>query len=73
MKKLLVSLTTVVLALFCSVSVFAFDTDDSGMWNFEEYAEGVELVNYNGTQTDVYIPNKITKGDTEYAVVKLGE
>ena len=73
MKKLFIAYSVIVITLFCSISVFAADTDDSGMWEYEAYESGVELTKYNGTQTDVYVPLKIEKGDTTLTVVKLGD
>jgi len=73
MKKALVIFSVLIITLLCSVSVFAMDTDDSGMWEYEAYGNGVELTGYNGTQTDVYVPSKITKGSTEYSVLKLSD
>ena len=73
MKKLFITFIVLIVTLFCAISVFAADTDDSGMWEYQSYGMGVELIKYNGTQTDVYVPNKITKGDVQYSVSKLGD
>ena len=73
MKKVLVIFSVLIITLLCGVSVFAMDTDDSGMWEYQTYGTGVVLTKYKGTQTDVYVPNKITKGENEYSVLKLGD
>ena len=73
MKKAFVAFSVLIITLLCSISVFAIDTDDSGMWEYQTYGSGVELTKYSGTQTDVYVPSKITKGETEYSVLKLGD
>ncbi len=73
MKKIVVTFSVLIIALLCSISVFAIDTDDSEKWEYQPYGTGVELTAYKGTQTDVYVPSKITKGDTEYSVLKLGD
>lgn len=73
MKKMVVVFSMLVITLLCGISVFAADTDDSGKWEFEAYGDGVVLTGYNGSQTDVYVPSKISKGETEYSVLKLGD
>ena len=73
MKKLFIAFSVIVITLFCSISAFAADTDDSGMWEYQTYGSGVELTRYNDTQTDVYVPSKIEEGGTSLSVVKLGD
>ena len=46
---------------------------DYSLWEFEPYGEGVALTKYLGTQTDIYVPNKLIAGETEYTVLKLAD
>lgn len=55
------------------VSVYAAETDDTGKWEYEAYEGGIELTQYNGTQTDVYVPSKIEVGGESMQVNKLGD
>ena len=43
MKKLFIAFSVIVITLFCSISAFAADTDDSGMWEYEAYGNGVQI------------------------------
>ena len=70
MKKFFV-LTLCAFLLLCGLFVSA--ADDTGMWEFEPYGDGVEITAYNGTQTDVYVPSRLVQGDTEYTVLKLSD
>ncbi|MBO5135943.1 MAG: leucine-rich repeat protein [Clostridia bacterium] len=72
MKKALLFCSILITILLCCTSVFAVEIDDSNLWEFQPYSTGVEVTAYKGTQTDVYVPSKLTKGDTEYSVIKLG-
>ncbi|MBQ8551201.1 MAG: leucine-rich repeat protein [Clostridia bacterium] len=48
--------------------------DASALWEWKTYGDGVAMTAYNGTQTDVYIPNKIeTEDGVTYDVIKLGD
>jgi len=73
MKKVFITFSVLIITLLCSITVFAMDTDDSGLWEYQTYGTGVILTQYKGIQTDVYVPNKITKGENEYSVLKLGD
>ena len=72
MKKVLVIFSVLIIALLCSISVFAMDTDDSGMWEYQTYASGVELTKYKGTQTDIYVPKNIIVDGEKIPVFKIG-
>ncbi len=45
----------------------------SGDWTFRLCGDGVELVAYSGSKTDVYVPSTLTADDVEYSVIKLGD
>lgn len=82
MKKVLSILLTLCLVFSAlPMSVFATATANasqvstltSGDWSYEFYGEGVCLTAYNGTAQDLTVPDKITVGDNEYQVLKLGD
>lgn len=47
------------------------------LWTYEAYeyggVSGIALTGYKGTQTDIYVPNKLTVDGTSYTVLKLGD
>lgn len=54
MEKAFVTFSVLIITILCGISVFVAEADDSGMWEYQTYGVGVEITNYNGTQTDVY-------------------
>lgn len=73
MKKLFVMFGVVLAMVLCGFSVLAEETYESGKWNFEIIGENAVITGYNGTETDVYVPNKVSEGEKEYPVIKLGD
>ena len=82
MKKLtLILLTLLLIAGVFSAAVFADEAPAaehivSGLWELAETSYdgeiGYELTGYNGTATDVYIPDTLGDGETKYNILKVG-
>lgn len=82
MRKLtLILLTLLLIAGVFSAAVFADDAPAaehivSGLWELAETSydgeTGYELTGYNGTATDVYIPDTLGDGETKYNILKVG-
>lgn len=82
-KKLTALLLVACMLLSLNINVLATDAtpeeepaanvDAEGLWQYALCETGVELTAYLGSATDVYAPSNIKVGDTEYAVLKLGE
>ena len=73
MKKALIIFSIMMITLLCGVSVLASETDDTGVWEYQEYEGGIVLTKYTGPQTDVYVPSNTEVGGESLQVTKLGE
>ena len=73
MKKVLISLMLVLLVVAGITVLAAESLDDTGLWAYETYGNGVALTSYKGDLTDVYIPNKIEVEGESLSVIKVGD
>ena len=65
--------TNIPIAFAEDAAVTSTSQDSSELWDWEAYGDGVQPTKYKGTQTDVYVPNKVEKNGTKYSVLKLGD